>query len=247
MKKLVIITLSLLLFIMSTPTYAEGDIPAGAQKFADEFFLDIVKEQLKSHNSSNFNLNPDSENITFGPLHQVYTMNQEFVQNSKSDPDKGVVLSGEYIATVYQDGKPVNAIGTYQNEAGEFALSSFGYSYDLAKKLDKLKGNEKIIYEFPQDAWYLFNDKKVKPLTESAIKLMKEEKDLAEFQKVINERYKNVKNVDNTSGGGYGEITDGETMGMISNNILYSVIAILGVACLLLLINNRKIKNKYLE
>jgi hypothetical protein len=73
--------------------------------------------------------------------------------------EAGIIPRNEYFAVVYQDEKPLNVIGTFENEAGQFSFSIFGYELDLAKNMDKLNFGEKILYEFPEDAWYLFDAK----------------------------------------------------------------------------------------
>jgi hypothetical protein len=53
--------------------------------------------------AKDFNLNPSSENITFGSLHPVYVPTKEFVKGKKIGAD-GIIKTEEYIAVVYQDG-----------------------------------------------------------------------------------------------------------------------------------------------
>ncbi len=236
------VIIGLLVFSTVTPASAESDIPQGAQQFADSFFLDIVKEHVHAAHAGNFNLNPNSENITFGSLHHRYTLSEEFVKSNIA-VETGIISSKEYISVVYQDGKPVNVIGTYENEAGVFALSTFGYGLELAKKLDNLKEDEKILYEAPIDAWYIYNGKSVRPLTASAAMLMNEEKNVKDFQKVIYERYKNEDN-NPEMGGGISITGSDESTSSFKSIILYFVIGVLGVAVLVLFFINRRLKNK---
>ncbi|MBX9975117.1 hypothetical protein [Cytobacillus firmus] len=64
-------------------------------------------------------------------------MSNEFVvEKKKPNIEEGIIPSGEYLAVVYQEGKTVNVIGTYKNEAGVYGMSTFGYGLDLAKILD---------------------------------------------------------------------------------------------------------------
>ncbi|MGA9226763.1 MAG: hypothetical protein WB217_10530, partial [Mesobacillus sp.] len=123
MKKLLVLIMSLV-FWMATPVSAENGIPEGAQEFADTFFGQIVKDELKSSLAGDFNLNPDSENITFGQLHPVYTFTKEFVKGKKIGAD-GIIKTEEYIAVVFQDGTPLNVIGTYEKDSGKYEMSTF--------------------------------------------------------------------------------------------------------------------------
>lgn len=236
MRKNIIVLVTLLIFLIANPAGAESNIPEGAKDFADKNFLEIVKGELDSQSAGNFNLNQNSTNITFGPLFEVYTMSKSFVTEQNSDHEKGIHQTGEYIAVVYQDDKPINVIGTYKNEAGVYEMSTFGYGFDLAKKLDKLKEGEKILYEAPFDAWYVYTGKKVKPLTETAKQLMKEEKSTKDFQNDIHERYKNLEN-NSEMGGGIETSENSE-----KEPILYSVIGVLGIFSIFLFFKNRKLK-----
>ncbi|MBN8203305.1 hypothetical protein [Bacillus sp. NTK034] len=177
------IILAFLVCDIETSVGAEGNIPQGAQEFADKFFYEIVAEELHAEHSNTFNLNPDSENITFGPLYEQYHVTSEFITEKNPDLSKGIGPSNEYLAVVYQDGKPVNVIGTNKNEAGLFELSTFGFSYELAQKMGKFKGGEIMLFEGPVDAWYTFNGKKLKPLNDNAKELMKEKNLLANIKK----------------------------------------------------------------
>lgn len=239
MKRLTAIILAFLICAIGTSAGAEGNIPQGAQDFADKFFFEIVADELHAEHSSTFNLNPDSENITFGPLIEQYHITKEFIFEKKPDLSKGIVPSNEYLAVVYQDGKPVNVIGTYKNEAGLYELSTFGFDFELAQKMDKFKGGEIMLYEGHVDAWYTFNGKKLKPLNDNAKQLMKAEKTVGEYQKIVHERYKDIDN-NPEMGGGYSQPEGKEDN---DNIFLYSIIGVLGITSLGLFFRNRKLKN----
>lgn len=234
MKKLLILIMPLLVFGMATSVNAEDGIPKGAQEFADEFFGQIIKDELKSSFAGDFNLNSNSENITFGPLHPKYTLTKEFVKGEKLGAD-GIVKSGEYISVVYQDGNPVNVIGTYEKDSGDFEMSTFGYGIDVAQELDKLNAGEWVLSEAPEDGWYLYDGKNVKPLTKHTKELMREEKSVKEYQEIVIERYKDV----NRNPGMAGGIGAGKKMVG-----LYTALCILGVAVGVLFINKRKLNSK---
>ncbi|MFE8697529.1 hypothetical protein ACFYKT_14395 [Cytobacillus sp. FJAT-53684] len=241
MKKFIMIITILMILALGIPTSAESDIPKGAQQFADNFFIDIVIEHLTAAHAGNFNLNPNSKNITFGPLHHVYVLTKEFAANKNTD-GSGIIGSDEYISVVYQDGVPVNVIGTYENKAGVFELSAFGFGLEFTRNLDKLKleNGEHLLFEAPFDAWYIYNGKSVKPLSHSAVNLMSEEKNILDFQKIIYERYKDADDNPEMGGG----ISLPENTDRNENILLYSVIGILTATLIVLFIRNRRIKNK---
>ncbi|WP_026583513.1 hypothetical protein [Bacillus sp. J33] len=194
MIKRVIAVMVIMLFVSIQLVNAVNEIPAGAQEFANHHFYEIVKDELGSADSAMFNLDPNSENITFGPLFKMYTMSKKFFKEKNPDLSIGIYPSGEYIAVVYQDGEPINVIGTYENESGEFTLSTLGYGKDLALELDNSKGKEWVLHEAPSDGWYLYNGETVVPLTERTKELLKGETPVKDFQRVIYDRYKNVEN-----------------------------------------------------
>ncbi|MEH7444245.1 hypothetical protein V7201_18180 [Bacillus sp. JJ1122] len=235
MRKLLLIMS--LVFWMATPVSAEDGIPEGAQEFADTFFGQIVKDELKSSIAGDFNLNPNSENIIFGPLHPVYTFTKDFVKGKKIGAD-GIIKTEEYIAVVYQDGIPVNVIGTYEKASGEFEMSTFGYGVDIAQELHKLNAGEWVFSEAPKDGWYVYDGKTVKPLTQQTKKLMAEEKSVKEYQEIVIERYKNVDSRPGMAGGSGGGNID----------IEFGMYMALGIACIAAVIvffaNNRKRKSK---
>jgi hypothetical protein len=226
MKKLFILIMSLLVIGMVTPVSAEGGIPKGAQEYADQFFLEEVKKHLKPSLAKDYNLIPYSENITFGPLHPTYTLTRNFVKGKTRGAD-GIIRTEEYISVVYQDDIPVNVIGTYEKEPGEFEFSTFGYGPDLARELDQLKAGEWVLNEAPQHTWYLYNGKTVKPLTQQTQGLMAEEKSVKEYQQIVIERYKDV-----------------DTNPLLGRIGLYMILGVLCAAVLTLFIYDRKLKRK---
>lgn len=232
MKKLLL--LMLLVLWLAAPVNAENGIPEGAQEFADAFFGQIVKNHLKSSFAGDYNLNTDSENITFGPLHPVYTITKEFVKGKKIGAD-GIIKTEEYIAVVYQDGTPVNVIGTYEKDSGEFEMSTFGYGVDIAQELHNLKAGEWVLSEAPKDGWYIYDGKTVNPLTPYTKKLMPEEKSVNEYQEIVIDRYKDVDTRPGMVGGsGVGTIELG----------MYMALGIVCVAALFFFIYNRKGKQR---
>ena len=162
-----------------------------AQQFAKKYFTDIVIDHVNSEDHSYYNLSK-STNITYGKLYKVYSLSNEFVTTKKKiSDDLGIEESSEYIAAVYQDGKPVNVIGTAKDENGKYTLSTFGYGKNLAVALDNKETNGgKIFYEPPADAWYIFEKGKVKGFTSNtALMLGENSLSLPEFREYIYDKY----------------------------------------------------------
>ena len=161
------------------------------QQFAKKHFEDIVIEHINSEDREHYNLS-ESTNITFGKLYKVHSLSNEFVTTKKALTEGSELEeTTEYIAAVYQDGKPVNVIGTAKDENGKYTLSTFGYGKNLAVALDNKETNGgKIFYEPPADAWYIFEKGKVKGFTSNtALMLGENSLSLPEFREYIYEKY----------------------------------------------------------
>ena len=156
---------------------------AASEEFADTAFIDIVQNHLQT-----------SKNITFGPLHKVYTLTNEFVNDKSSPASEGIIPTGEYIAAVYLDGMPVNVIGTYKNKSGKYELSTYGYGIELATEMDKLTGDENLLNEAPRHNWYIYRENKIQPLSGTAKDTMGVEIELNDFKDFINEIYEERRN-----------------------------------------------------
>ncbi|WP_445486493.1 hypothetical protein [Niallia sp. 03133] len=181
-------------FYMNLNTYAaENNVSNSAQQYADNNFKNIVLDIVKSEESTTYNLSK-SENITFSKLYRVNVLSSDFVTTNDeiNNSNKGIVPSDEWIAVVYQEEKPVNVIGTFKKENGEFDLSTFGYGKDLAEAIDNKQPNGgKLIYELPTDSWFLFSNGRVSAVNTAAKAILKTDVSLGEFRKFVNERYKN--------------------------------------------------------
>ncbi|MCM3121641.1 hypothetical protein QNH36_12775 [Mesobacillus sp. AQ2] len=244
MKKLMMVC-TLLLSILFTSFHAsaaETEIPKGAQDFADTHFKNIVLDTVKGDTPGSFNFTP-SENITFGPLLKIYVMGKDFYVGKKKGSE-GIVDANEYISVVYQDGKPVNAISTYLNEAGAYDLAIFGYPYEDVKELAKIKENESLLYNMENELWFVYNGKKVKGLNKAGKDLLKtQEKSIEDYQSVIVDMYEGKVGTDTGQDGAKGSIL--AQYNPENNNLLYTLygaVAVLGAACAYLVIKNRKLK-----
>lgn len=193
MKKLVGFTFFIMILCLPfiSPEASTVESENSAQQFAKKYFTDIVLDHVNSEEHSYYNLS-ESTNITYGKLYKVYRLSNEFVTTKKTlSDDLGIEESTEYIAAVYQDGKPVNVIGTAKDENGKYILSTFGYGKDLAEALDNKETNGgKIFYEPLADAWYIFEKGKVKGFTINAtLMLGGDSLSLPEFREYIYDKY----------------------------------------------------------
>jgi hypothetical protein len=131
--------------------------------------------------------------IDFGKIANVHTLDIEFVQGKSTSSLRNNALSvtPEWISAVYQDNQPINVIGVYRDNNGEVKLSTFGYGTSLAKQLDSLEANEKIVYEFPTDSWYAFSQKEnnMRSMNNSANELMGKSISLSQYQESVVKRY----------------------------------------------------------
>ncbi|MBP3953614.1 hypothetical protein [Bacillus suaedae] len=198
MRRLIFLSL-LTMFLMSmlalTHVSASNNssIPAGAQEYADNHFYEYVIDKVDDEDAELYGFISDSKNIRFSELHEVNILSPEFVSKNEKlkNLNNGVKKANEWISVIYQDEQPVNVIGVYEREDGEFEFSVFGYGKDLAIGLDSIdSGSLKLIYEMPADAWYIFNKGKVKPVNDPAKMSINSEYDLGQFRQVIQERYK---------------------------------------------------------
>ncbi|WP_100407704.1 hypothetical protein [Bacillus solitudinis] len=198
MQKIMFLSLLTMFLMFSIPQInvlagKNSSIPAGAKEYAENKFYEIVIDMVDDEEAEHYGFMSDSKDIRFGELHETYTLSQEFIaKNDKlNNLNDGVIKTNEWISVIYQDDQPVNVIGVYEREDGEFELSVFGYGKDLAFELDSIQnGSLKLIYEMPIDAWYWFNNGKVQPVNDSAKQSINSEYNLEEFRQLIQERYK---------------------------------------------------------
>lgn len=197
MKRIIIMFLFSLFGSVTVASVANAEqSEKSAQQFAEKYFVPIVLEHVNSDDFMHYNLSK-STNISYGKLYKVHRLSDEFVTTTKKlSGDLGIKESNEFVAAVYQDGKPVNVIGTVKDENGDFVLSSFGYGVDLAVALDRKKTNGgKIIYELPADAWYIFEEGKVTGFSKSAQEMLGTSLHLPEFREYIYDKYSSHKGI----------------------------------------------------
>ncbi|OIK13754.1 hypothetical protein [Bacillus sp. MUM 13] len=232
----------------------KGEVPAKAKEFAENHFKEIVVATIQNDNPSYYFLTDNTEDIKFGDLLPTYSMTRKFKKSTDDikEPHKGLIQANEWISVVYQEGKPVNVIGTYKNEDNKYEFSTFGYGKSLAESLAGLKPSpdKKIFYEMPRNAWYLYQNGKVSGLNDSAKKILPAAVTVIQFRKDIIERYKDAKPIldangnDSSVGGGDGGDTsqDLDEHKTLSPVVLYgsiSLLAALAVTAFVIIRNKR--------
>ena len=105
-------------------------------------------------------------------------------------------------------------MAAYKNENGKYSIMGIGFGEDLAIALDKKGSNGgKLIYEFPTDAWFTFDQGRVYAVNVSAKNLIGDKKlKFSEFQDYVYERYKDSEVImeygqNTATGGGNGAAT----------------------------------------
>jgi hypothetical protein len=141
-----------------------AEVPEEVKKYADEHYLDVVRQLVfEKGPPADFGFQPEPGEISMGPLFAVYTVTPEFIKGEVME--EGIVPAKEWIAPIFQNGKPVNIIGFYERPSGEIYLAGFNYvSPELPSVLATLKGTEKLIRETPKDAWYVYDGDRIRVL-----------------------------------------------------------------------------------
>nr|AIF26561.1 hypothetical protein [uncultured bacterium fosmid pJB45G2] len=96
-------------------------------------------------------------NITFSELYPIYSLNADFALGQSDDiiTDK----QPKWVAVIFQDDQPVNAIGTQQTTDGHFESDAIGYPLELPSGLLNLEDNEILIHDFPAEEYYVYSEK----------------------------------------------------------------------------------------
>lgn len=164
--------------------------PEGAKRFAEHHFLRIVEEVVFSDRPMEWGFQEEKGSITFSGLYPIYRLNADFALGRSDD----IIADRQptWVAVVFQDGEPVNAIGTQQTADGQFELASLGYPPELPDGLLNLRDGEIVIHEFPADEYYVYSEK-----TESLRKMELSDgtyvlggpQSKEQFQHMLRERY----------------------------------------------------------
>ncbi len=149
-------------FALAATPAAAAPTERSAERFAEEHFESIVLDHIEGDDPSNYHLT-ESRAISFGPLHEVMIAEQSCYS---SDEMCTFVSSKEYVSAVLQDGEPRNVIGTYEQEPGLFAFSTFGYGDELAIALADVSGT--LVHSARENAWFDYDGKTLTALTTDA-------------------------------------------------------------------------------
>ncbi|WP_034815446.1 hypothetical protein [Exiguobacterium alkaliphilum] len=175
------------LFTLGTTSAMAAPTERSAEQFAETHFESIVLDHIEGDDPSNYHLT-ESRTISFGPLHEVMMAAQ-----SCYSPDDACtfVSSKEYVSAVLQDGEARNVIGTYEQEPGVFAFSTFGYGDELAVALADVSGT--LVHSARENAWFDYDGETLTALTTDAKRLIAGDTITLEmYQKLLVETRSNV-------------------------------------------------------
>ncbi|MFC6331753.1 hypothetical protein ACFP56_03895 [Paenibacillus septentrionalis] len=171
--------------------------PLEATQFAEQHFFQIVEDVVFADVPTEWGFKEEKGSITFSNLHPVYRINADFALG-KSDhiyvEDQPI-----WIAVIFQDNQPVNAIGTEMLMDGSYGLSAIGYPPELPEGLLKLQDNQRILYDVPADEYYMLYEQdntiqrlvfSQEPPSETNTQSIKE------FQAMLEKRYENTNTMD---------------------------------------------------
>lgn len=150
------------IFTLGATSAAAAPTERSAERFAEKHFESIVLDHIDEDDPSGYHLT-ESRVISFGPLHEVMMAAQSCYS---SDETCTFVPSDEYVSAVIQDGEPRNVIGTYEQEPGLFAFSTFGYGDELAIALADVSGT--LVHSARENAWFDYHGKTLTALTTDA-------------------------------------------------------------------------------
>lgn len=188
-----VLALSLALAVTSA---AAALTERSAERFAEKHFESIVLDHIEGDDPSNYHLT-ESRAISFGSLHEVMIAAQSCYS---SDEMCTFVSSKEYVSAVLQDGEPRNVIGTYEQEPGLFAFSTFGYGDELAIALADVSGT--LVHSARENAWFDYDGKTLTALTTDAKRFIEGDRiTLESYQALLVETHSNVE----------GSLEDGHT------------------------------------
>ena len=185
-RHLTTFALALTLALAATSA-AAAPTERSAERFAEEHFESIVLDHIEGDDPSNYHLT-ESRAISFGSLHEVMIAAQSCYS---SDEMCTFVSSKEYVSAVLQDGEPRNVIGTYEQEPGLFAFSTFGYGDELAIALADVSGT--LVHSTRENAWFDYDGETLTALTTDAKRFIGGDTiTLESYQALLVETHSNV-------------------------------------------------------
>ncbi|TCI65179.1 hypothetical protein [Exiguobacterium sp. SH0S2] len=149
-------------FTLGATSAAAAPTERSAERFAEEHFESIVLDHIEGDDPSNYHLT-ESRTVSFGPLHEVLIAAQSCYSLNEMCT---FVSSKEYVSAVLQDGEPRNVIGTWEQEPGIFAFSTFGYGDELAIALADVSGS--LVHSAQENVWFDLNGETLTAMTTDA-------------------------------------------------------------------------------
>ena len=201
---------------------APEEAPAGAKAFAEQFFPHIVEEIVFTDWQGDWGFREEKGVITFSELYPIYSLNADFAQGKS----KELIADREpiWVAVIFQDGRPVNAIGTKPSEGGGFGLDALGYPPELPHGLLNLKEGEIVLHVPPSDEYYFYSETDG---TLAKIALADGEyspgspQTVEEFQRMLTERYADGKERGKRIGLEYALISAAVMIGLFAGAWIY--------------------------
>lgn len=204
--------------------------PEGAVEFAKHHFQQIVEDVVFSDVPADWGFKEEPGNITFSDLYPIYSLNADFALG-QSDSLITENRQPKWVAVIFQDGQPVNAIGTELTADGHWELAEIGYPRELPGGLLNLKENELLVHDFPAEEYYVYSEP-----TNSVMKLeptegkysLSSSQSKEQFQSLLMERYHDIDAWAEDASGGFMDAEPSQS-GFRSSNALYTGISILAV------------------
>ncbi|TCI50849.1 hypothetical protein EVJ30_12340 [Exiguobacterium sp. SH5S13] len=189
-------------FTLGATSAAAAPTERSAERFAEEHFESIVLDHIEGDDPSNYHLT-ESRTVSFGPLHEVLIAAQSCYS---LDEMCTFVSSKEYVSAVLQDGEPRNVIGTWEQEPGIFAFSTFGYGDELAIALADVSGS--LVHSAQENAWFDLNGETLTAMTTDAKRFIGGDTITLEmYQKLLVETHSNDQgSVEDAPTGGSGDV-----------------------------------------
>lgn len=155
-KALPVLILGVFLFAGSHVSAAAAVPPDGAKAFAEEHFHQLVDAIVFSDRPGDWGFREEKGTIAFSGLYPIHSLNMDYARG-KSDK---IILDRPpiWVAVIFQDDQPVNAIGTQQTEDGRFGPAAIGYPPELPHGLLNLRDGEIVIHLPPADEYYVYSE-----------------------------------------------------------------------------------------
>lgn len=182
----------------------ENKPPEDAVTFAKDEFPTLVEGIVFKNIPSDYGFKDNIGTIRFSDLTPIYSLSADFAFG-KSDQ----MISDNkptWVAVIFQDDQPVNAIGTNLADDGQYKLAAMGYAPELPKALLNLTDDQVVFHDFSADEYYLYSD------TENSVILVdpsgqtnsiNQALSVSEFQNMLMERFENVSELEEDSSPGY--------------------------------------------